>query len=93
MRTNSRPVRAADLVAIGMVVAGAVLLFAFAARAAERDAPLHALVACLKQPETTGCYEMMTFESRTECRITMERVAVKATGARLSCQQIDRVRR
>jgi len=73
---------------------GALLLIAGVAKAAERDpAILWAIVACLKQPEERGCYELAAYESRAECGVMLARVAVKVSGARLTCQQIDRVRR
>lgn len=46
--------------------------------------------ACLHQPVERGCYDLgVPFESRTECRITAERVKVAMSGSRLSCQPFE----
>lgn len=52
------------------------------------------LTLCLMNPapgpvdgiEPRDCYELATYTSRTECRITAQRVKVHASGARLLCQ-------
>ena len=52
-----------------------------------------ALTLCLANPapgpvdgiEPRACYELSTYDSRTECTITAERVKVRVKGARLRC--------
>lgn len=51
------------------------------------------LTLCLLQPATEAvdgieprqCYELRTFDSREECRITAAAIRVKAKGARITC--------
>lgn len=52
-----------------------------------------ALTLCLAHPapgpvdgvEPRACYELLVFDSKTECRITATRVKVHVSGARLAC--------
>jgi len=51
------------------------------------------LTLCLMNPapvaeggqEPRACYELATFDTRVECRITAQRVKVHVSGARLLC--------
>ena len=52
-----------------------------------------ALTLCLNVPAATaahgieprGCYELRTFDSKTECDVTAELVKIQTKGARLRC--------
>lgn len=52
-----------------------------------------ALTLCLLQPGTVAvdgieprqCFELRTYDSREECRITAAAIRVKAKGARIRC--------
>ena len=57
------------------------------------DGLVIALTLCLNSPaaaaehgvEPRACYELRTFDSKTECDVTAELVKVHTTGARLRC--------